>query len=189
MAKKSKIVEIKAQTEPQRGVGPDADPSDPVLILYPRGASEEIIGSLAGGEEDEAIIKTAGCIVPGDITIRYSEPASGGFNYVPFSFTSTADPTHYGIYSTNMLGVPVFLDNNNNMYLDPDNFHSASGFIPLFDNNNYVISFAIGSNSDILTVKVNGNDVSYDSKGELYHVLIVSPTYPETLNILVADKT
>lgn len=77
MAKKSKIVEIKAQSEPVRGVGPDADPSDPVLIMYPRGASEEIIGSLAGGDEDEAVIKTAGCIVPGDITVRYAAPVAG----------------------------------------------------------------------------------------------------------------
>ena len=78
MAKKAKTIEIKSvPTEPQRGAGEGADPNDPVTILYPRGASEELIGSLAGGDEDEAVIKTGGCIVPGDITIRYSAPAAG----------------------------------------------------------------------------------------------------------------
>ena len=78
MAKKTKVVEIKSvPTEPQRGAGEGADPNDPVGIYYPVGGIARLIGSLAGGEEDEAVIKTGGTIVEHDINVRYRAPAAG----------------------------------------------------------------------------------------------------------------
>lgn len=78
MAKKTKVVEIKSvPTEPQRGAGEGADPNDPVGIYYPFGGISRLIGSLAGGDEDEAVIKTGGCIVQHDINVRYRAPEAG----------------------------------------------------------------------------------------------------------------
>lgn len=97
MAKKTKVVEIKSvPTEPQRGSGEGADPNDPVGIYYPVGGIARLIGSLAGGEEDEAVIKTGGTIVEHDINVRYhaeSGPSQVTYPVYKRITESPADPT------------------------------------------------------------------------------------------------
>lgn len=68
MAKKKEI-SIKATST--RGAGPDADPSDPVTIVY----NADLIGSL-NKSETEGTLKTGGTICEHDINIRYAPTAT-----------------------------------------------------------------------------------------------------------------
>jgi hypothetical protein len=64
MAKKK---EIKLESQQTRGVGPGADPSDPVAIIY----KDELIASL-NDTDDEGVLKTGGTVCEDDIFVRYA---------------------------------------------------------------------------------------------------------------------
>lgn len=91
MAKKTKTIEIKAvPAEPQRGAGQDASLDDPVGIYYPFGGIARLIGSLAGGDEDQAVIKTGGTIVEHDINVRYHAEGPSIVNVPIYSYMQGA---------------------------------------------------------------------------------------------------
>ena len=189
MAKK-KIVEIKAQSEPVRGVGPDADPSDPVIILYPSGASEELIASLAGGDEDEAVIKTAGCIVPGDITIRYAAPASG-YTLPEVTFVNSAFNVDVNASPVGADGSTFLIINDGNVVFPGDTIPaltsgSSALIIPGFLSDNYKINLFIGDPDHELDIASTLGTAEYEALSGGHRIEYSGSAYPSDFTVTIS---
>ena len=190
MAKKAKTIEIKSvPTEPQRGAGEGADPSDPVTILYPRGTGEQLIGSLAGGDEDEAVIKTGGCIVPGDITVRYESSGSGP-QYLNMTYTDDGVVSYGGLMNCGSTFVKDANDHLCTNYGGTRDIEAGSYYyMPFYrtDDNKYLVAFYIYDDNHDFVVTVNGVTLAYAEGVHAYEY--ESLTYPGDIAIVVSAAT
>ena len=186
MAKKAKTIEIKnVPAEPQRGAGQDASLDDPVGIYYPFGGIARLIGSLAGGEEDEAVIKTGGCIVEHDINIRYSAPPAETLKMTAINGSGDADDFIFSSVNA------IFTVSNDEIISvgDGGEIEGYPDYIaPVFNSETYVIGIAIPRDEDNLIVTINNQTVTYDNRVSAYISEVTFDRYPETLNIEINVK-
>lgn len=159
MAKKTKVVELNSvPTEPQRGAGQNASSDDPVTIYYPSGGIARLIGSLAGGDEDEAVIKTGGTIVEHDINVRYAAPE-------PTSSVKTVNVTIVNNTSEGVVNgcSPSMIDENGYAYgasvILPSGTYTM--LIPAISHDEYTFDF-YGIFEGTPVVNVSTGRVTYD---------------------------
>lgn len=198
MAKKTKTIEIKSvPTEPQRGAGQDASYDDPVGIYYPIGGISRLIGSLAGGDEDEAVIKTGGCIVEHDINVRYRAPASG-ITLIPFNLTFDTGVSLGDIVasiisdSSSVTGIFIKTDTENNIVYCKLSTIDSCYIVPSSEGlGGYFITVAIYDEDHSYNVLVNQETAEYDTTDTTHYIRFSNAfggTIPTEINVFVSER-
>ena len=133
-------------------------------------------------DDCEYALLTANSIVEQNIGVAYRKPEAVPVGTL-INLTDTAETEHAFSHNAN----PVIADSGDGYQVG--SFENGNSIIPFYSNHAFHVEIGVNCATDALNVTANNIALEYDSREHQYIYDDISETYPDSLTLIISDKT